>query len=195
MGEILGFETRWLYIFLILLIVGERLFELRLARDNTAWARRQGGIEAGEDHYPWMVALHTWFLLACPVEVWAWSRLLSPRLAGSMLVALVGAILLRFWVMDTLGKRWTTRVICIPGLPAISSGPYRYLRHPNYAAVMVETLALPMIHSAWVTAVVFGVANGFLLRHRIRVEEAALKRHTNWASIFEDKDGVPWRQR
>ena len=145
MSEILGLETRWLYIFLILLIIGERLFELRLARSNTEWARSQGGIEVGEDHYPWMVALHAWFLLACPLEVWAMSRPFSWRLAGSMMAALVGAILLRFWVIDTLGRRWTTRVICIPGIPAVSSGPYQYLRHPNYVAVMVETVALPLI--------------------------------------------------
>ena len=195
MHEFFGFDTRWLYVFLILLIIGERLFELRLASHNTAWARRQGAVEFGEDHYPWMVALHAWFLLACPLEVWALSRPFSPLLAGGMLSALVGAILLRFWVIDTLDKRWTTRVICIPGLPAISSGPYRYLRHPNYLAVMVETLALPLIHSAWLTAVVFGVANGLLLRLRVRTEEAALRKHSNWASIFEDRDGVTWRNR
>ena len=126
MREILGFETRWLYILLILLVIGERLFELKLARSNTDWARHQGGIEVGADHYPWMVALHAWFLLACPLEVWALSRPLSLRLAGGMLAALVGAIFLRFWVIDTLGRRWTTRVICLPGLPAVSSGPYQY---------------------------------------------------------------------
>lgn len=195
MSEVLGFETRWLYILLVLLIVGERLFELRLANRNTAWALSQGGIEVGEDHYPWMVALHAWFLLACPLEVWGLSRPFSPLLAGGMLAALIGAILLRFWVIDTLDRRWTTRVICIPGLPVISSGPYRYLRHPNYLAVMVETLALPLVHSAWLTAIVFGVANGLLLRRRIYTEEAALRKHTNWASIFADKDEVAWRKR
>jgi methyltransferase len=192
MDEILGFNTRSLYIFLILAMIGVRLLELRLANSNTNWARRQGGIEVGEEHYPWMVALHAWFFLACPLEVWILSRSFSPLLAAAMFAALLAAMVLRLWVIETLGNRWTTRVICLPGLPVISSGPYRFLRHPNYLAVMIETVALPMIHSAWITALVFGMANGLLLRIRIRSEEAALKKHTNWASLFEDKDGFDW---
>jgi methyltransferase len=81
---------------------------------------------------------------------------------------------LRWWCIATLGRRWNTRVIVVPGLAPVSGGPYRWLRHPNYVAVVVEGAALPLVHAAWVTAVVFTVLNAFLLRVRIRVEDAAL---------------------
>jgi methyltransferase len=81
---------------------------------------------------------------------------------------------LRYWVIGTLGHRWTTRVICLPGEPLITTGPYRALRHPNYVAVAAEIVALPLVHSAWLTASLFSFANAWVLRARIRVEEEGL---------------------
>ena len=80
----------------------------------------------------------------------------------------------RYWVIATLGERWTTRVVCLPDEPLVAAGPFRFLRHPNYAAVVAEMVALPMVHTAWLTAALFSVANGLVLRERIAVEDAAL---------------------
>ena len=100
---------------------------------------------------------------------------MTTLLAFTVLVALVIASqALRWWCIGTLGRRWNTRVIVVPGLAPVTSGPYRLLRHPNYVAVVVEGVALPLVHAAWITAVVFTVLNAGLLAVRIRTENAAL---------------------
>jgi methyltransferase len=91
-----------------------------------------------------------------------------------MLALVVASQALRWWCIATLGRRWNTRVIVVPGMPPVRSGPYQFLRHPNYVAVVVEGVALPLVHAAWITAVVFTVLNAALLAVRIRVEDAAL---------------------
>ena len=177
-------DTRILYTLLIVLVVLERLVELALTARNRRWALDQGGVEVGEDHYRWMVVVHTLFLVACPAEVWLLSRPFVPTLAAAALVAAFGAMALRYWAIAALGRRWTTRVICVPGLPVVTGGPYRWLRHPNYLAVMVEIAALPIIHSAWITATVFTVLNAWVLRTRIDVEERALRHYNDYATSF-----------
>jgi methyltransferase len=102
-------------------------------------------------------------------------------LAGSMLLLTLASQALRWWCIGTLGRRWNTRVIVVPDLPLVRSGPYRFLSHPNYVAVVVEGVALPMVHAAWVTAAVFTVANAALLSVRLRVENAALSTVTSAA--------------
>ncbi len=176
--------TQILFIALVALVIAERLFELRLANRNTARARAQGAVEAGAEHYRWMVRLHGLFLVSACAEVLLLKRPFVPPLAGGMLVLLVLAALLRFWVIRTLGERWTTRIICWPGRPVTRRGPYRYLRHPNYLAVVVEIVALPMVHSAWLTALVFSALNLVLLAVRIRAEEAALAEHSSYDERF-----------
>jgi methyltransferase len=121
-----------------------------------------------------MVLLHTLFLVSCVSEVWVLGREAAAWLAAVMLAMLAGAMALRYWVIATLGRRWTTRVVCQPGAPLIEAGPFRYLRHPNYLAVVTEIAALPMVHGAWLTALVFSALNAALLRVRIRVEENVL---------------------
>ena len=179
-------DTRLAFVALVALVVVERQLELRLARRNTREALAAGAIEAGAGHYPWMVALHTAFLLSCAAEVLLLERRFVPPLAMAMLGLLVLAALMRWWVIRTLGRRWTTRIICFPGRPVVSRGPYRLLRHPNYLAVVVEIFALPLVHSAWATALVFSAANLVLLARRIRVEEKALTEH----SRFDEEFGV-----
>jgi methyltransferase len=159
---------------LVALVAGERLVELVLSRVNAARSRRRGGVEYGRGHYPFMVALHAGFLVAVLVEAWVRQPDVSPALAWSMLVLVVAAQALRWWCIATLGPCWNTRVIVIPGTPPVTKGPYRRLRHPNYVAVVVEGLALPLFHAAWVTALLFTMANAVLLATRIRVEDAAL---------------------
>ena len=91
-----------------------------------------------------------------------------------MLALVLGSQGLRWWCVRTLGRHWNIRVIVVPGMTLVASGPYRWFRHPNYVAVVVEGFALPLVHNAWITAAVFSVLNLFLLRTRIKVEEAAL---------------------
>jgi methyltransferase len=122
-----------------------------------------------------MVVLHTGLLVGAVAEVWLLDRPFLPVLGWTMLALVVASQALRWWCIVTLGRQWNTRVIVVPGVPLVSRGPYRVLRHPNYVAVVVEGLALPLVHSAWLTAVAFTVLNAALLWVRIRVEEAALE--------------------
>ena len=161
----------------IMALVGlERVAELVVAKRNAAWSLAKGGVEHGQGHYPVMVVLHTAFLFGAVAEVALLDRPFVPWIGVPCLAAVVAAQGLRWWVITTLGPRWNTRVIVIPGLAPVEGGPFRWLRHPNYLAVVTEGLALPMIHGAWVTAVAFTVLNALLLRERIRVENHALGR-------------------
>ena len=183
MSQILGVDSRVLYTMLVGMVALERLVELFISNRNTRRLKSQGALEVGSGHYPIMVVMHTLFLISAPLEVWLLSRPLIPALAISMLVVLLAALALRYWVIATLRDRWTTRVICLPGSPLIATGPYRYLRHPNYLAVVAETFSLPMVHTAWLTATVFTICNAVLLRVRIRVEDRALWRY---GAYFDD---------
>jgi methyltransferase len=101
-----------------------------------------------------------------------------------MLALALAAQVLRYWAIRTLGPRWNVRVIVVPGAPVVTGGPYRFLRHPNYVAVVVEGFAIPLIHGAWGTALVFSAANALLLVVRIRCEERALAAHCDYAARF-----------
>ncbi|WP_455359867.1 isoprenylcysteine carboxyl methyltransferase family protein [Streptomyces sp. SYSU K21746] len=162
------------YTALVLAVAGERIAELVVALRNARWSLARGGTEAGRGHYPAMVALHTALLAGCLAEVWLAGRPFLPLLGWTMLAVVVAAQALRWWCIRTLGRQWNTRVIVVPGLPLVSGGPYRWLRHPNYVAVVAEGLALPLVHGAWVTAAVFTGLNAVLMAVRIRCEEAAL---------------------
>jgi methyltransferase len=121
-----------------------------------------------------MVLLHTGLLAGCLIEPAAAHRTFVPALGVPMLVLAVGAQVLRWWCVRTLGHQWNTRVIVVPGLPLVRSGPYRWFSHPNYVAVVVEGFALPLAGSAWVTAACFTVLNAALLTVRLRCEIRAL---------------------
>jgi methyltransferase len=162
------------YTALVVLVGVIRLVELSVAQRNLRWAREHGGVETGAGHYPVMVALHTALLVGCLVEVWFGNRPFLPWLGWPMLALLAGAHALRWWCIRTLGPQWNTRVVRVPGMPLVTGGPYRWLNHPNYLAVVVEGFALPLVHSAWVTALLFTVLNALLLRVRLQVEEQAL---------------------
>jgi methyltransferase len=166
-------STTW-YVLLVLLVGVERLAELAVSRRNAAWSFARGGVETGRGHFPAMVALHTGLLAGCIAEVVLADRPFLPWLGWPMLALALGSQALRWWCIATLGPRWNTRVIVVPDLPPVRRGPYRWFRHPNYVAVVVEGLALPLVHTAWVTALVFTALNVPLLRVRLRVENAAL---------------------
>ncbi|MFE7795210.1 isoprenylcysteine carboxyl methyltransferase family protein [Streptomyces sp. NPDC057460] len=162
------------YTVLVLLVAVERLAELVTARRNAAWSRRHGAAEYGRGHYPVMVALHTGLLAGCLAETWLGGRPFLPALGWPMLALALGAQGLRWWCITTLGPRWNTRVIVVPDLPLVTAGPYRWLSHPNYVAVIVEGLALPLVHTNWLTATAFTLLNLPLLATRVRCENTAL---------------------
>ena len=173
----LGFFT-----VLVALVGLERLAELVVSKSNAAWSLEQpGAFETGRGHYPVMVVLHSGLLVGMLVEAWVVRPDVAPALAATMLVLVVASQALRWWCIATLGRRWNTRVIVVPGLPLVRSGPYRFLSHPNYVAVVVEGFALPLVHAAWVTALLFTVANAVLLSVRLRVENSALATVTSAA--------------
>jgi methyltransferase len=154
----------------------QRLFELRLSRRNERRMRQRGGREHAPETYRWIVTLHAAWFAAMLLEVFAGRRPFRPRLAALALPLFAAGQALRLTAIRTLGWRWSTRVMTVPGPEgaAVRHGIYRYIRHPNYLGVQLEILAAPLLHSAYLTSAVFGVANALLLRDRIRREEQAL---------------------
>ncbi len=150
-------------------IVLQRLAELAYAARNTRRLRARGAVEAGAGHYPLLVALHASWLAALVITVAPGTPMNLP------LLGVFGALqLVRVWVIATLGERWTTRVMVLPGAPLVAQGPYRHLRHPNYAVVCGEIAVVPLMFGAWWVAIVFSVLNLALLAHRVQIEDAAL---------------------
>jgi len=162
------------YVILIGLVAAERVAELVVSQRNLATSKARGGTEFGAGHYPTMVVLHTALLAGCLIEVLALHRPFIPALGWPMLALALVAQGLRWWCITTLGWQWNTRVVVVPGAPRVTGGPYRYLSHPNYVAVALEGVALPLVHTAWITALAFTVLNAALMAARIKVENAAL---------------------
>ena len=166
-----------LYAAFVLATGVERLVELVISKRNAAHALARGGVEHGQRHFPFMVALHTGLLVACVAEVVLLDRPFIGAIGWPMLVIAVLCQVGRYWVISSLGQQWNTRVIVVPGATRVRRGPYRYdwLRHPNYWIVVIEGIALPLVHSAWITAIAFTVLNAvLLLAFRIPTENRAL---------------------
>ncbi|NEN05516.1 isoprenylcysteine carboxyl methyltransferase family protein [Diaminobutyricibacter tongyongensis] len=163
------------YTVLILATGLERILEMIISTRNAKWSFARGGVEYGRRHFAPMIALHVGFLLACLAEVWIGQRPFIPWLGWPMLVLVFASQALRYWCIAVLGPRWNTRVIVVPGLPLVDRGPYRWFKHPNYVAVVVEGIALPLIYTGWITALTFTVLNAvLLLRFRLPCEDTAL---------------------
>ncbi len=169
-----------LYLGLLLAVALERGVELVLSARNARLARARGGVETGQGHYPVMAVFHGVFLLACALEVVLLHRPFPGAVGWVALAVVLGTQGLRYWAIATLGWRWNTRIVVVPGAAPVTGGPYRFVRHPNYVAIIAEMVALPLVHGAWMTALVFSLGNAWLLRVRIRAEEHAL--------------GAPWEQ-
>jgi methyltransferase len=175
------------YLGFLVLLGAERLVELALSRRNAARALARGGVERGRTHFRWMALLHAAFLPACALEALVLGRPFIPSIAAPMLVLALAAQALRYWAVTTLGPSWNVRVIVVPGDPSVRHGPYRYLRHPNYLAVILEGIAVPMLHTAWITAAAFSALNAVLLVIRIRCEEKALAEHCDYTRRLGDR--------
>jgi len=159
----------------LLAVIGvERVCELVVSTRHANASLRRGGVESGAGHFPVMVALHVLLLVGCVVEPLTLHRTFIPALGYPMIAVVVAANALRWWCIATLGPSWSARVIVIPGMPLVRSGPYRWFAHPNYVAVIIEGAALPLAGSAWITAGTFTVLNAALLTVRLRCETRAL---------------------
>jgi len=159
-------------ILLVAFVTAQRLGELWLARRNTTALLARGGVELGAEHYPLIVALHTCWLGGL------WLLAGDQPLDRMWLVAFILLQAARAWVILSLGARWTTRIIVVPGEAPITNGPYRFLRHPNYVVVALELAVVPLALGLPVYALVFFLANLAVLSIRIRAENAALDQAT-----------------
>jgi methyltransferase len=175
------------YLVFLTLVALERFYEISLSRRHVAWARQRGGKEFGASRFAVLKALHAGLLVSSAAEVLLLGRPFIPFLGYPMLVLVVAAMALRYWAVLALGPYWSVRVVVVPGATPVTSGPYRYLRHPNYVAVVAEGLAIPLLHTAWITATWFSVLNAFALRDRIRCEEQALAEHCSYQQYLGDR--------
>ena len=165
-------SSRAVYLAFLALIGAERIFELWLSRRNAARAFGRGGREHGRGHFPLIAGTQAAFLASCAIE--SGVRAFPGALGWFALAAALGAQALRYWAIASLGDRWNVRIIVVPGDTPVQRGPYRWVRHPNYLAVALEIVAVPLVYGCWITAVVFAAVYAVLLRVRIRAEEAAL---------------------
>ena len=170
----------------ITIVIAQRLVELIIANRNEKWMRSQGAFEAGAGHYPIMVSMHMAFFISLILEVLVIDRPLSPLWIPLLFLFLMAQIA-RFWCLTSLGKFWNTKIIILPGADVVKKGPYKFIRHPNYVIVATELLVLPLLFSAYFTAIVFSLLNLWMLSVRIPIEEKALKEATNYKEEFRLK--------
>lgn len=172
-----------LFYIVLIIVVMQRIIELVIAKRNEKWMRAQGAFEVGAKHYPWMVALHVGFFVALIAEVDLAGR--EPSTLWPIFLTLFFiAQIARFWCLFSLGKFWNTKIIILPGADVVRKGPYRFIRHPNYAIVAIELLTLPLLFNAYTTAILFSLLNIWILSVRIRAEEQALIDATNYKTKF-----------
>ena len=159
----------WLLVILALVAV-QRLLELLISRRHEKALRARGAVEVGAAHYPFIVAVHAGWLAALVL----WAVIMPPLLHPALIVVYLLLQPVRAWIIGSLGRAWTTRIITLPGAPLVRRGPYRFLRHPNYVLVVLEIAILPLALGAWPVAAVFSILNATVLKIRIAAENAAL---------------------
>jgi methyltransferase len=157
----------WPYVIMVF-VTAQRLAELVIDRRNTARLLAAGAFEVGAAHYPWIVAMHVAWLATL------WATVGQREIVIPLLATYAVLQVFRAWVLLTLGRRWTTRIIVTPNAPLVATGPFRFLRHPNYAVVIAEIAVLPLMFGLWWVALIFTLLNAALLSIRIRIENRAL---------------------
>jgi methyltransferase len=179
-------STRWYTLFLAAVGLG-RLIELRISRRRQRALAMRGIVMIAEPHFCRMVLLHGGVLLGAALEVRLLKRPFIRGLGIPMGILCLLANTLRWWVIGTMGQHWNVRVMDSTRLGVVTSGPFRWIRHPNYLAVFVELLTLPLLHTAWLTALVGGLAHVWVLRQRIALEERALLADATYRALMGSK--------
>jgi methyltransferase len=164
-----------------------RFAELRISENHQRELLSRGAARVDDPRFPWMVALHTGILIGAALEVVLLKRPLIPGLAAPMLAIFLAANALRWWVIRSLGDHWNVQVVDSTRLGVVTSGPFRFVRHPNYAAVFAEMLALPLIHTAWMTALAGSLAHVAVLAQRLSTEERVLFANPDYRSAMSSK--------
>nr|MDH3075344.1 isoprenylcysteine carboxyl methyltransferase family protein [Bacillus velezensis]MDH3107177.1 isoprenylcysteine carboxyl methyltransferase family protein [Bacillus velezensis]MDH3138665.1 isoprenylcysteine carboxyl methyltransferase family protein [Bacillus velezensis] len=164
----------WLF---IMLLAAQRIAEMIVAWRNEQKVKKQGAVEYGEGHYPFLVLMHVLFFVSLTAEVAAFQKTLSPRWAAIICIILfVQGI--RYWALLSLGRYWNTKILVVPDAELVRKGPYRWMKHPNYAVVILEFIFLPLLYGAYWTLFLFSILNACMLAVRIRAEEKALEENT-----------------
>ncbi|HLZ90930.1 MAG TPA: isoprenylcysteine carboxylmethyltransferase family protein [Candidatus Acidoferrum sp.] len=172
----------------LLLAVGAlRIFELGVSRRNQQRMIAQGATKVNEPRFGFLVFVHTAVLTGSGVEVVFLHRPFIPVLAGVMLLLFLAGNAMRFWVVRTMGKHWNVQVMNSADLGVVTSGPFRFVRHPNYAAVIVEMFSLPLIHTAWITALLGSVVHSIAISQRIAMEESVLLSNPHYRTAMGGK--------
>jgi methyltransferase len=185
-----------LYLGLLSAVALGRVLELKLSRRNQLRLAEAGSSQAAEPGYIWMVLFHSAVLIGCAFEVVKLERPLIPALAIPALGVFFAANGMRWWVIATLGSRWNTQIMSPSKLGIVAAGPYRWIRHPNYTAVFLEMLALPLIHTAWIVASVGAVVHLVILSRRVALEEQVMMQDRAYQAAFASKPRFipnPWR--
>ena len=179
-----------LHLVVVAAVGAERLLELVIARRNLNAVAARGGFVAETRTFWDTAVLQVVWLAACAVEPILVERPFIAPLAALAIALLIACQALRYWAVLTLGDRWNLRIVVVPGEAVVTRGPYRFVRHPNYLAVLVEFLALPLVHTAWITAAVFFALAVPVTARRVRLEELALARHSDYEHAFAGRPRV-----
>jgi len=179
--------SRALFVGLVGVVAALRLVELRISKRNQQRLVERGARKAADPRFPAMVAVHTCVLAGAAAEVVFLERPLIPVLSSVMGVLFLAANAVRWWVIHTLGAHWNVQVMDSARLGVVTTGPYRWVRHPNYSAVFVEMLALPLIHTAWITALAATAAHAWVLRGRVAAEEKVLLSESEYRAAMGSK--------
>jgi methyltransferase len=175
------------FLALLVAVAALRLVELRISKQHQREMLGRGAAKVDEPRFRWMVALHTLVLIGAAVEVLFLHRPFIPVLAAVMFVIFLAANAVRWWVIRTLGEHWNVQVVDSTRLGVVTSGPFRFVRHPNYAAVFAEMIALPLIHTAWITALLGTVAHIVVLSQRLSTEERVLFANPDYRAAMAGK--------
>jgi methyltransferase len=176
-----------LFLVLLLAVAALRIFELRISKRHQQRMTSRGAAKVKDPYFRWMALFHAVVLIGAAAEVLFFHRPLIPALAIPMFAVFLAANLVRWWVIRTLGEHWNVQVVDSTKLGFVASGPFRYVRHPNYAAVFLEMIALPLIHTAWITALAGALAHIIVLSLRLSVEDPVLLSNPDYAATMGSK--------
>ena len=185
--------TKYIFVGIILVVICQRLWELRIGSNNEAYLLERGAKKHSDNLLGAIKVLQISWLIAAIAEVFYFDRPFSFPVAAIALTATLAGQILRYLSMQALKQRWTLPIVTLPNAPVVNRGIYRYLRHPNWLGVILEIAAIPLIHGAYLTAIIFSIANSLLMSKRIQTEEEALATDSNYTVVFANRPRfIPW---